>query len=54
MKDCHKYEKDGSKKADFHSAKKGRKKPNPEKNSFLQVSKILEKLDKAIKKNAPN
>ncbi len=49
-KDCHQYEKDGSEKADFCTAKKGGKKPNPAKNSFVQLSKKLEKLEKAIKK----
>jgi hypothetical protein len=38
------------KKANFHAAKKGRKKSNPAKNSFAQMSKKLEKLEKAIKK----
>ncbi len=35
-RDCHKYEKDGLEKADFHAAKKGGKKPNPLKQSFAQ------------------
>jgi hypothetical protein len=50
MKECHKYEKDRSEKSDFHAAKKGRKKPNPTKKSFVQLSKKLEKLEKAIMK----
>jgi hypothetical protein len=33
-KDCCKYEKDGTEKANFHAAKKGRRKPNPAKHSF--------------------
>jgi hypothetical protein len=33
-KDCCKYEKDGSEKANFHATKKGRKKPTPAKQSF--------------------
>jgi hypothetical protein len=36
MKDCCKYEKDGIEKADFHAAEKGRKKPNPARQSFAQ------------------
>jgi hypothetical protein len=51
-KDCHKYEKDRSKKADFCAAKKGGKKPNLIKNSFMQMIEKLEKLEKAIKKQA--
>ncbi len=49
-KDCCKYEKGGLKKANFHAAKKGGKKPNPAKQSFTQFSKKLENLEKAIKK----
>jgi hypothetical protein len=41
-KDCHKYEKDGSEKANIHA--------NPMKQSFTQLSKKLDKLEKAIKK----
>jgi hypothetical protein len=37
-RDCHKYEKDRSEEANFCTAKKGRKKPNPAKNSFVQMS----------------
>jgi hypothetical protein len=37
-------------KAKFHATKKGRKKPNPAKQSFGQLRKKLEKLEKAIKK----
>jgi hypothetical protein len=49
-KDCHNYEKDGSEKDDFHAAKNGRKRPNPAKKFFMQLSKKLEKLEKAIQK----
>jgi hypothetical protein len=37
-------------KANFHATKKGGTKPNPKKNSFVQLSKKLEKLEKVIKK----
>jgi hypothetical protein len=47
---CCKYEKDGSEKVNFCTAKKGEKKPNPAKNSFAQMSEKLEKLEKAIMK----
>jgi hypothetical protein len=49
-KDCHKYEKDGTVKADFCTAKKAGKKPNPAKQSFDQLSKKLDKLEKTLKK----
>ncbi len=36
---CHRFEKDGTEKADFRAAKKGGKKPNPTKQSSAQLSK---------------
>ncbi len=50
IRDCHQYEKDGSEKANFSAAKKGGKKPNHAKNSFVQMSEKLERLKKAVKK----
>jgi hypothetical protein len=49
-KDCRKYEKDEMVKADFRTAKKVGKKPNPAKQSFAQLSKKLDKLEKTLKK----
>ncbi len=49
-KDCHKNEKDGMMKADLCTAKKAGKKPNPAKQSFTQLSKKLDKLEKSLKK----
>jgi hypothetical protein len=49
-KDCCKYEKDGMLKADFRAIKKAGKKPNPAKQSFTQLSKILDCLEKTLKK----
>jgi hypothetical protein len=49
-KDCRKYEKDGMAKADFHTATKAGKKPNPAKQSFVQLSKKSDKLEKILKK----
>jgi hypothetical protein len=49
-KDCCRYEKDGTEKSDFRTAKKGREKPNPIKHSFVQLSKKMDRLEKAIKK----
>ncbi len=37
-------------KFDFHATKKGGKKPNPVKQSFAQLSKKLDKLEKVLKK----
>jgi hypothetical protein len=48
--DCRKYAKDGTAKADFHAAKKAGKKPNPAKQSFAQLSKKLDKLEKTLTK----
>jgi hypothetical protein len=49
-KDCHKYKKDGTLKANFHATKKAGKKPNPMKHSFAQLSKKLDRLEKTLKK----
>ncbi len=48
--DYHWIEKDGTGKSGFHTAKKGGKKPKPVKQSFAQLSKKLDKLEKVIKK----
>jgi hypothetical protein len=50
IKDCRKYEKDGTAKANFRTAKKAGKIPNPAKQSFAQLSKKLDKLEKTLKK----
>jgi hypothetical protein len=49
-KDCFKYEKEGTAKSNFCAAKKAGKKPNPAKQSFAQLSKKLDKLEKTLKK----
>jgi hypothetical protein len=49
-KDCPKYEKDRMVKANFCATKKAGKKPNPAKQSFAQLSKKLDKLEKTLKK----
>jgi len=49
-RDCHRFEKDGTEKSDFRTAKKGGKNPNPAKQSFAQLSDKLEKLEKVLKK----
>jgi hypothetical protein len=49
-KDCCKYEKDWSVKANVRTTKKAGKKPNPAKQSFAQLSKKLDKLEKSLKK----
>jgi hypothetical protein len=50
VKDCHRYEKDGTVKANFQAAKKVGKKPNTAKQSFSQLSKKLDKIEKTLKK----
>jgi hypothetical protein len=49
-KDCRKYKKDGTLRANFRAAKKAGKKPNPAKQSFAQLSKKLDHLEKTLKK----
>ncbi len=49
-KDCRRYKKDGTVKANFHATKKAGKKPNPAKQFFTQLSKKLDKLEKTLKK----
>jgi hypothetical protein len=49
-KDCHRYKKDRMVKADFLAGKKAGKKPNPAKQPFAQLSKILDKFEKTLKK----
>ncbi len=44
----HRHEKDGMVKADFRATKKAGKKPNPEKQSFAQLSKKLDKLEMTL------
>ncbi len=48
--DCRCFKKDETEKFNFRAAKKGGKKPNPIKQSFAQLSKKLNKLEKVIKK----
>jgi hypothetical protein len=47
-----KYEKDRMEKADVRATKKGGKKPSPAMQCFVQLSKKLDKLEKAIKKQS--
>jgi hypothetical protein len=49
-KDCCRYKKDRRVKANFCTPKKAVKKPNPVKQSFVQLSKKLDKLEKTLKK----
>jgi hypothetical protein len=48
-KDCRRYKKDRTVKADFCAAKKVGKKPNP-KQPFAQLSKKLDKSEKTLEK----
>jgi hypothetical protein len=47
-KDCCKYKKDGMVKVNLCTAKKAGKKPNPAKQSFPQLSKKLDQLEKTL------
>jgi hypothetical protein len=49
--DCHRFEKDGKEKSDFCTTKKGRKKGNPVNQNFVQLTKKIEKLEKALQKS---
>ncbi len=48
--ECHRYKKKENKKSDFRATEKGTKKTNPTKQSFVKLSKKLDKFEKAIKK----
>jgi hypothetical protein len=49
--ECHKYERDGTKKSSFRTAKKGGKKNYLVNQNFTQLTKKIEKLEKALKKS---
>jgi hypothetical protein len=48
VKDCRKYQKDKTAKANFRAAKKAGKKPNHAKQSFTQLGKKLDHLEKTL------
>ncbi len=48
--ECRKYEKDGTEKSSFPAAKKGGKKNYPVNQNFVQLTNIIEKLEKVLKK----
>ncbi len=49
--DCCRYKKDGTEKSSFRAAKKGRKKNYPVNQNFAQLTKKIDKLEKALKKS---
>ncbi len=49
--ECCKYEKDRTEKSSFCATKKGRKKNYPVNQNFAQLSKKIDKLEKALKKS---
>jgi hypothetical protein len=49
--DCRRFEKDRTEKSSFRAAKKGGKKSNPVNQNFAQLTKKIEKLEKALKKS---
>ena len=50
--ECRKYEKDGTEKSSYRSAKKGGKIGYTSKQNFAQLTKKIKKLEKALKKSA--
>jgi hypothetical protein len=51
-KDCCRYEKDRKEVSNFCAANRGGKKTNPVIQNFAQLSKKLDKLEKALKKSS--
>ncbi len=49
---CRRFEKDRKEKSNFCAAKKGGKKANPVNQNFMQLSKKIKKLEKALKKSS--
>ncbi len=47
---CCRFEKDGKEKSEIRATKKGGKKANPINQNFVQLTKKIEKLKKALKK----
>ncbi len=50
--DCCRFEKDGKEKSNFCTTKKGGKKGNPVNQNFMQLTKKIQKLEKALKKSS--
>jgi hypothetical protein len=50
-RDCRRFEKDGTEKSSFRAAKKGGKKNYPLSQNFAQLTKKIDKLEKALKKS---
>jgi hypothetical protein len=49
--DCRRFEKDGKEKFNFRAAKKGRRTGNPVNHNFMQLTKKIKELEKALKKS---
>ncbi len=49
--DCCRFEKDGTEKSSFRTAKKGGKKSYPVNQNFAQLTKKIDKLEKVLKKS---
>jgi hypothetical protein len=50
-RDCRRFEKDTTEKSSFCAAKKGGKKNYPVNQNFIQLTKKINKLEKALKKS---
>ncbi len=51
-RDCCRFEKDGKEESNFRAAKKGGKKASPVNQNFVQLTKKIKKLKKALKKSS--
>ena len=53
-RDCRRFDKDRKEKSDFCATKKGEKKGNPVNHNFAQLTKKMERLEKALKNSGKN
>jgi hypothetical protein len=49
--DCHRFEKDGKEKSNFHASKKCGQKVTPINQNFVQLTNKIKKLEKVLKKS---
>jgi hypothetical protein len=49
--DCRRFDKGRKEKSNFRATKKGGKKANPVNQNFMQLTKKIEKLEKALNKS---
>jgi hypothetical protein len=51
-RECCRFEKEGKETSDFRATRKGGRKGNPINHNFAQLTKKIEKLEKALKKSS--